>query len=141
MSGTRLALSPSWFLAAVILGLHGAAAAALLVAVPGWAGTALAALLICLGAAAAWSRALLRAPRSPRALVLGERLEVQFVDGTTVAAERGSPHVSRFMVTLPMGRRTLLVTRDMLGEDQFRRLRLWALWGRLPRCAVAAAQL
>jgi hypothetical protein len=36
-------------------------------------------------------------------------------------------------------RRTILVTRDMLAGDAFRRLRIWALWGRLP--AVAAKQL
>jgi hypothetical protein len=34
--------------------------------------------------------------------------------------------------------RTILVTRDMLGASEFRRLRLWALWGKLP---VAAKQL
>jgi len=38
-------------------------------------------------------------------------------------------------------KRTLLITRDMLGEEEFRRLRLWALWGRLPRRSVAAIQL
>ena len=141
MSGTRLALSPSWFLAAVILALHGAAAAALLVALPGWPGTALAALFVALGLAAAWSRALLRAARSPRVLGLGERLEVRFVDGTSFAGDRGSPYVSRILVTLPVGRRTVLITRDMLAEDEFRRLRLWALWGRLPRGSVAAAPL
>jgi hypothetical protein len=34
--------------------------------------------------------------------------------------------------------RTVLVTRDMLTVEEFRRLRLWALWGKLP---VAAKQL
>jgi len=29
-------------------------------------------------------------------------------------------------------RRSLLVTGGMLGADSARRLRLWALWGRLP---------
>jgi hypothetical protein len=46
------------------------------------------------------------------------------------------------LVTLSLrrpARRTLLVTRDMLHADSFRRLRVWALWGRLP--AVAAKQL
>ena len=45
------------------------------------------------------------------------------------------------MHRLPVQRRTILVTRDMLGREEFRRLRLWALWGRLPRRSVAAAQL
>ena len=43
-------------------------------------------------------------------------------------------------------RRTILVSRDMLAGDAFRRLRVWALWGRLPAtsgtgAAVAAKQL
>jgi hypothetical protein len=143
LSGTRLALLPSWFLAAAILGLHAAAAAAVLIAMPGWAGLALAAALVALGFAAAWSRALLRSPQSPRVLVLGEKgIELGMANGRTCTAPRGtSGHVSRFMVTLPVSGRTILVTRDMLGGEEFRRLRLWALWGRLPRRSVAAAQL
>ena len=143
MSGTRLALSPSWFLAAAILGLHAAAAAAVLAAMPGWAGLALAAALAALGLAAAWSRALLRSPDSPRVLVLGpEVMEVETANGQTRSARTGAGgHVSRFMVTLPLGHRTILVSADMLGREEFRRLRLWALWGRLPRRFVAAAQL
>jgi hypothetical protein len=49
--------------------------------------------------------------------------------------------VSRFMVALPLRRplqRTILVTRDMLGSDSFRALRVWALWRKLP---VARKQL
>jgi hypothetical protein len=45
------------------------------------------------------------------------------------------------MVTLPVSiplRRTILVTRDMLGVAEFRHLRLWALWKKLP---VAGKQL
>jgi len=59
-----------------------------------------------------------------------------------VRAELGaSRHVSRFMVALPVRRpmrRTVLVTSGMLPAEEFRRLRLWALWGKLP---VAAKQL
>lgn len=74
--------------------------------------------------------------------MLGDRLAVELLSGETLTSERqpGS-HVSRFLVTLPAGKRTLLITRDMLGREEFRRLRLWALWGRLPRRTVAAAQL
>ena len=43
------------------------------------------------------------------------------------------------MVTLPLNGRTVLITRDMLGAEEFRRLRLWALWGKLP--GVAPEQL
>ena len=143
MSGTRFALLPSWFLAAAILGLHAAAAAALLVAMPGWAGWALAAALAALGLSTAWSRALLRSPQSPRILVLSEKgIELGMANGCTCSAPRGTRgHVSGLMVTLPVRGRTILVTRDMLGREEFRRLRLWALWGRLPRRSVAAAQL
>jgi len=143
LSGTRFALLPSWFLAAAILGLHAAAAAATLIALPGWAGGALAAALAALGLSAAWSRALLRSPQSPRALVLNEKgIELETANGRIFSAPRGeSRHVSRFMVTLPVSGRTILVTRDMLGGEEFRRLRIWALWGRLPRRSVAAAQL
>jgi hypothetical protein len=63
----------------------------------------------------------------------GERFAAQL-------AERR--YVNRFMVALPVQgpvRRTVLVTRDMLGEESFRLLRIWALWGKLPQ--VAAKQL
>jgi len=45
------------------------------------------------------------------------------------------------LVAIPLlgTRRTLLVTADMLGAQEFRRLRIWALWNRLP--GVAAKQL
>jgi hypothetical protein len=141
LNGTRLALLPSRFLAAAILGLHMAAAGCVRLALPGWGGIALAAALLVAGLVAARSRALLAAPTSPRALVLGDRLAVELVNGETLSGERRPGHVSRWLVTLPVEKRTLLVTRDMLGEEEFRRLRLWALWGRLPRRSVAAIQL
>jgi len=141
LNGTRLALLPSRFLAAAILGLHMAAAGCARLALPGWGGIALAAALLVAGLVAARSRALLAAPTSPRALVLGDRLAVELVNGETLSGERRPGHVSRWLVTLPVEKRTLLVTRDMLGEEEFRRLRLWALWGRLPRRSVAAIQL
>jgi len=141
LNGTRLALLPSRSLAAAILGLHIAAAGCVRLALPGWDGIALAAVLLAAGLLAARSRALLAAPTSPRTLVLGDRLAVELVNGATISAERQPGHVSRLLVTLPVEKRTLLVTRDMLGEEEFRRLRLWALWGRLPRRSVAAEQL
>ena len=142
MSGTRLALRPSWFLAALILGLHAAAAACAVLSLPGWPGPALGAALALLGVPVAWGRALLRSPGSPRALVLGDRVTLERRNGEIFNAERRpGGHVSRLLVTLPMERTTVLVTRDMLAEEEFRRLRLWALWGRLPRRSVAAVQL
>ena len=50
-------------------------------------------------------------------------------------------YVHRSMVVLLVrrpARRAILITPDMLPGDSFRRLRVWALWGRLP---VAAVQL
>ena len=141
MNGTRLVLLPSRFLAAAILGLHIAAAGCVRLALPGWGGIALAAVLLTAGLLAARSRALLAAPASPRALVLGDRLAVELLNGGTLSGERRPGHVSRWLVTLPLEKRTLLITRDMLRAEEFRRLRLWALWGRLPRRSVAAVQL
>jgi hypothetical protein len=142
LSGTRLALSPSWTLAGAIAALHAGAGVCVLLVVPGAAGMALAALLVALGLAAAWARGLLASAKSPRALELSEELTVELKDGSRFAAALSEQrHVSRFLVTLPLVRpvrRTLLVTRDMLGAEEFRRLRLWALWGRLP---VAHKQL
>jgi len=144
LSGTRLELSPSWILAAAILMLHSAAGAALIAVLGNGLGVALGALFVALGMAAAWARALLASGASVRALELsGDAMTVEMQDGRKVGAELdGQRHVSRFMVTLPVRRpmrRTILVTRDMLPAQEFRLLRLWALWGRLP--GVAHKQL
>jgi hypothetical protein len=142
LSGTRLALSPSWILAGALVALHAAAASCIVLLISGTAGMVLATLFLLLGVAAAWARGLLGAAKSPRALELAEELIVELKDGSrfpAVLAERR--HVNRFMVALPVVRpvrRTVLVSADMLGPEEFRRLRLWALWGRLP---VAQKQL
>jgi hypothetical protein len=148
LSGTRLELSRSWTLAAAILVLHGAAAASILTFLQGFAGTALTVGVLALGIAAAWARGLHGSAASVRAIELsGNEMTLELRDGRRCAVELGhNRHVSRFLVTLPVRRplrRTVLVTRDMLGADDFRRLRLWALWGRLPkdRRAVASEQL
>jgi hypothetical protein len=143
LSGIRLELARSWVLAAAILLLHGTAAASILTILQGSAGIALAAAILLLGIAAAWGRALHGSSASVRAIELsGNEITLELQDGGRVRAELGaSRHVSRFIVTLPLRRnvrRTVLVTRDMLPAEEFRRLRLWALWGKLP---VAAKQL
>ena len=140
----RLELSPSWSLLAAILILHALAAASVLTVMQGLPAIALAAGLLALGAAAAWARALHRSAASVRAVELsGSDMLLELRDGRRAAAELGGArHVSRFMVTLPVRRpvrRTILVTRDMLAPEEFRRLRLWALWGKVP--AVAHKQL
>ena len=105
---------------------------------------ALAIAFVALGAAAAWSRALLAAGSSVRAIELGGPEAVfELANGARlVAPVAARRYVTRYLVALPLGgelRRTLLVSADMLGAEEFRRLRLWALWNRLP--GVAPKQL
>ena len=152
----RIELAPSPALAVAVIALHAAAAFSALAVLPGAAGAALAAALLALGLATAWSRALLKSAASVRALELeGSDVLLQLASGDSFfaqAAERR--YVGRFIVSLsvrlaarPAVRRTILVTRDMSSGDSFRRLRIWALWGRLPAVAsepsgrVAAKQL
>jgi hypothetical protein len=144
LSRARFELSASWILACALLGAHGAAAAAAIVAMPRVSGIALGAALLALGVASAWSRALHKAAKSIRAIEIeGENVFLELANGERLAATLAERrYVSRFFVTLQVRRplrRTLLVTRDMLNDDLFRRLRIWALWSRMP--GVAAAQL
>ena len=139
----RLALRASRALAAAILTAHLAAAASLAAVFPGAAGAGAGLLVLLLGAATAWDRALLRGRRSVCGLELGEGAAAVFelADGRrvagTVAARR---NVNRWWVTLPLqgeSRRIVVVTRDMLPAGDFRRLRIWALWGRTATVASA----
>ena len=142
----RLDFRPSYSLATAMMAAHGVAAFVVVRLMPGVAGLALGVALLALGLAAAWSRALLRGRASVRALTLGGG------DGEVAVHCRSAPevhtrlaasrHVSRHLVILRFGsplRRAVLVTPDMLDADDFRRLRIWALWGKLP--GVAAEQL
>lgn len=144
MSALRLELAPSRPVAALIVLAHGAAAAAVYALIKGPLGVAAAIGLVALGAAAAWSRALLAAANSVRAIELGGADPVfELANGERIAAPVAARrYVTRYLVALPLGgelRRTLLVSADMLGREEFRRLRLWALWNRLP--GVAPKQL
>jgi hypothetical protein len=141
--GRSLDLSPSYALAGLLLGSHLCAAAAAALALPGWRGGVLAALLAALGLAATWSRALLRSRRSMRSIRLeAGKAAIELASGESFPAEAGG-HVSRLMVTLAMRHpaRRFLVTADMLDGDSFRALRVWALWGKLPGAGVAGKQL
>jgi len=143
-AAARFELRPSRALAAAIVASHAAAAAAAYMVLPGVMGAALAAALFALGVATAWSRALLRSSGAVRAMEIGGPQPVfQLANGESFAAEVAARrYVTRYLVALPLGgplSRTLLVTADMLGAQEFRRLRIWALWNRLP--AVAAKQL
>ena len=137
MRTVRLALRGSRALAAVILALHAAAAVALVVAVPGAGAIALAVLVFALGAATAWDRALLRGGRSARALEVGEdfALRIQRASGTPLEVRPGGRrYIGPWWVVLPVKgwAGPLVVARDMLRPEEFRHLRLWALWGRVP---------
>ena len=72
-----------------------------------------------------------------------DRMRAELGDGRSLALRAGrARYVGRLFVALPLGvplQRTLLVSADMLDPHDFRRLRIWALWGRLP--GVAAQQL
>ncbi len=140
----RLELAPSPLLAIVIVALHAAAGLSILTVMPPLPGVPLAVLLLVLGIALAWSRALLRSRSSVRAMELdGPQLEVLLASGERFRTEIPERrYVSRFAVSILLRRpvrRTILVTQDMLGGDLFRRLRIWAVWGKLP--GVAAKQL
>ena len=140
----RLELRASRALAAAVILIHAAGAAGMLLIAPGVAGAVLAFLLLLLGAAAAWHKALLRAPGSIRVLELGGAREVGAVlaSGKQLRGRAAARcHVGPWWVVLPLAapRRSLLVARDMLPAEEFRRLRLWALWGRVPAPARAQA--
>jgi hypothetical protein len=136
-----LRLRASRALAGALVLVHAAAAACVLAAAPFAAGLAIAALLLALGGMAAWDRALLRGRRSVRALELPEdgTATLELADGSRVAARVARRrHVGAWWVTLPLQGapwRTVLVAADMLAPAEFRRLRLWALWGRVAGAA------
>jgi len=141
MSVLRLELRASRALAGVLALVHVAAAACLVVVAPGYAGAALALLLLALGGTAARDKALLRARRSVRALELADdgAATLELADGRRLAVRVAQRrHVGPWWVALPLqgvSRRSLLVVRDMLPPAEFRVLRLWALWGRVPSSA------
>ncbi len=143
MSGSRslrLRLSPSPAFAAALVALHACAALCVLLVLPSFPGGALAICLLALGLAAAWSRALLRSASSVRAIEIeAGGASFELAGGERIAAQlTRRRYVNRFMVALPVQgrlRRTVLVTVDMLGEESFRMLRIWALWGKLPQVA------
>jgi len=140
----RLELAPSASLAAAILASHAAAALCLAALLPGAAGLGAAALVVVAGAASARKRALLRGRAAVRALEVGaDQLEVRLAGGEGFPVELAERrYVGRHLVVLCLRRPvrcTILVTRDMADAQLFRRLRIWALWGKLP--VVAAKQL
>lgn len=141
MAVLRLELRASRALAGALALVHATGAVCLLVVAPGYAGAALAFLVLALGGAVARDRALLRARSSVRALELADdgAATLELADGRRLAARVGQRrHVGPGWVALPLSgvsRRSLVVVRDMLPPAEFRYLRLWALWGRVPEAA------
>jgi hypothetical protein len=140
----RVELAPSASLTIGLLASHAAAALAALAVMPGAAGAAVGTVLVALGCAAAWGRALHRMPSSVRAVELaGAGVQIELASGERLSAEPAARrYVARYLVLIPLRRpvrRTMLLTRDMTDADSFRRLRIWALWGRVP--GVAGKQL
>jgi hypothetical protein len=145
MPAPRLELRPSRGLALALALAFGMGAACVLAVTPGYVGMFLAVLVLTLGAAAVWSRAWLAAPGSVRALELAEHgaATLELTNGRRIAVRvAGRRYVGRAWVSLPLvgaPLRTLLVARDMLEPAAYRRLKLWALWGRLPQRAPSPA--
>jgi hypothetical protein len=134
----RLQLSPSHWLAVAILGANGLAAACLFAVLPFAPGIGAGTLLLALGLATARDRAWLAGRSAVRAIELSgsEQITLETADGKRQQAPVGARRfVNRLFVSIPVRismRRTILVTADMLDEGQFRALRVWALWGRVP---------
>ena len=109
MSAARFELRRSPSLAAAIVAAHAAAAAGAYMVVPGMMGAALAIALLALGAAVAWSRALLRPSGAVRAMEIGVAgtfvfswTDEWFTGGSQISdwgvrdAEGDSPHAYLF---------------------------------------------
>jgi len=97
----RLELKASPRLAAVIVALHAAAAWSFLTVLTGWPGSLLAALTVLLGSATAWDRALLRSQQSPKRVEIhsGGTAKCLFANGDSGALQRlGGIAVTRYWV-------------------------------------------
>jgi len=128
----------------LIILVHGVAAGCFLTVMTGWAAWLVAVLVLALGTAAAWDRALLRAARSVRAIEIRPSGEAfcLLADGEWLPIAAPGRAVTRRWVSLRLRspwRRSLIVTAGLLPREAFRLLRIWALWGRLP--GVAPRQL
>ena len=140
----RVELAPSAFLTIALIASHAIAALCVFAVMPGVAGALVATLILALGVAAAWSRALLLGRSSVSALELdGSAVQIELRSGERLqAAVAERRYVGRYLVLLPLRAplaRTVLISRDMTDADGFRRLRIWALWGRVS--GVASKQL
>ena len=123
---------------------HAMAAVCFLTTMTGFAGPALALLIVALGALSAWDRALLRGANSPRAIEIQSSggAAVLLANGKRIGVRSlGGMGVTRHWVALvptSLPGRSTMVTAGMAGPENARLLRLWALWGKMP--AVAGGQ-
>ena len=134
MTGTprlRLALHPSRTFAVLVVAAHAAAGACAALALGRTAAAAVVGILAAfLGFVAAWRVALLRAPGSPVELELAPdgAWTAQRRDGTSRSGRASRRRVTPWWVSIPADGGGLLVVRGMAAPDDFRRLRVWALW-------------
>jgi len=139
----RFSLNPSRRLAGAVLSAHAAGAVCAAIALEAPFGLPMAALLMALGAYAAWQHALLRSARSIRAIEIAEAgaAVLERADGARLPGQiSGRRHVSRHWVAMSVrgtAANSILITGDMLDAGAFRALRMWALWNRLPRRPAA----
>jgi hypothetical protein len=133
----RFVLAPSRGLATAIAGVHALAALSLWASLPGPWGALAGVFVAVLGVVTARDRGLLRGRNSVRAIEIAgpEDVALELADGSRDAVRLlRRKHVSRLGVGLGFegrGRRSFYVAADMLEPEAFRRLRLWALWGRV----------
>lgn len=122
--------------------LHATAAGSLAIAMPAPWGAAAGILILLLGVATAWRRALLNGNTAARALVVNAEggLMLRYADGRLQPARAsGGIGVTRWWVALRPrsgGGEAFLVPAGMLPPARHRLLRLWALWGKLPESAA-----
>lgn len=130
-------LRGSFRLTLFLLWAHALAAMASWLTFGGAAGPAIALLVMTAGAATVHGHALLLASDSPASLVLSSDGNLRIVDRSgldwTPIADAGC-FVNRWAVIVPVSgrtgrRRRVLIVGDMLAEEPFRRLRIWARWG------------
>jgi hypothetical protein len=132
---------------ALVIAVHGVAAAVLALALPPVAGLAVACLLALSSGLAVRRDTLLVTGDAPSSLELGVDREVvaHLRGGSALRGVAPRSYVSRWLVVLDLvrpdaSRRTILVARDMLPAREFRLLRLWALWGGVPAGGVRCVE-
>jgi len=135
----RLQLRASPLLTALTLAIHGVAVAILWINLGLVTGICAVLVVLLLATVSLRERALLSAASAPSELkLMGDgTLSIRLRDGAEVSLPGARRYVSRWLVVFDLERdsrakRTLLVVRDMLPDDEFRRLRLWALWNEIP---------